>query len=45
MHLNPWQIVVIATAGWINREQSTVIEYLKKENRVLRELFGDQLSL
>ena len=24
-------------AGWINRQQLDVIEYLKEENRVLRE--------
>jgi len=35
--LHPWQIVVIALAGWINRQQLEVIEYLKEENRVLRE--------
>ena len=35
--LHPWQIVVLALAGWINRQQLDVIEYLKEENRVLRE--------
>ena len=35
--LHPWQIVVVALAGWINRQQLDVIEYLKEENRVLRE--------
>ena len=38
MHLHLGHILVIAMAGWINREQSAVIEYLKEENRVLREL-------
>ncbi|MCZ6652286.1 MAG: hypothetical protein O7D91_04585 [Planctomycetota bacterium] len=40
MHLNPWHILVIAMAGWMNREQGAVIEYLKEENRVLCELLG-----
>lgn len=35
--LHPWQIVVFALAGWINRQQMEVLEYLKEENRVLRE--------
>ncbi len=35
MHLHPWHILVIAMAGWMNREQSAVIEYLKEENRAL----------
>ncbi len=42
MHLNSWHILVIAMAGWMNREQGEVIEYVKEENRVLRELFGDK---
>ena len=40
MHLNPWHILVIAIAGWMNREQAGVVEYLKEENRVLRESLG-----
>jgi hypothetical protein len=40
MHLNPWNVLLIAIAGWMNREQVAVIEYLKEENRVLRELLG-----
>ena len=35
--LRPWQIVVLALAGWIGRQQLDVSEYLKEENRVLRE--------
>ena len=42
--LHPWQIVVMAVAGWINRQQLEVIEYLKVENQVLREqLTGKRL--
>ena len=40
MILTPWHILLIAIAGWMNREQAEVIEYLKEENRVFRELLG-----
>ena len=40
MHLHPWHILVIAMAGWMNREQTAVVEYLREENRILRELLG-----
>ncbi len=40
MLFNPWQIILIALAGWMNREQGVVIDYIKEENRVLRELLG-----
>jgi len=29
-------------AGWVNRSQLEVIAYLKEENRVLREQFGNK---
>ena len=38
--LQPWQILVAALAGWISRQQDTVIEYLREENRVLKEQIG-----
>ena len=37
--LHAWQIVVLALAGWINRQQLEMIEYLTEENRVLGEQF------
>jgi len=37
MTWTPWQFIVVAIAGWMNRQQQEVIEYLKEENRVLRE--------
>ena len=40
--LNPFQFVVIVLAGWMNQRQQTVIEYLREENRVLREQLGDR---
>jgi putative transposase len=38
--LQSWQILVAAFAGWISREQDAVIEYLRQENRVLRQQLG-----
>ena len=38
--LYPWQILVAAMAGWITRQQDAVIDYLREENRVLREQLG-----
>lgn len=40
--MSPWHIVLVALAGWINREQQKVIDYLKEENRVLREQLGNK---
>jgi hypothetical protein len=38
--LYPWQILVAAMAGWITRQQDAVIDYLREENRVLKEQLG-----
>jgi hypothetical protein len=40
--LQPWQVFLTALAGWINRHQQTAIEFLREENRVLREQLGDR---
>ena len=40
--LDPFQVVVIAIAGWMNQHQHHVIEYLLEENRVLREQIGSR---
>ena len=34
------QFLVLAVAGWVNRHQEDVIDYLREENRILRELLG-----
>src|SRR6516225_1120119 len=34
---HPLQFFVVAFAGWINQHQRDVIDYLRTENRVLRE--------
>ena len=31
--MSPWQIVLVALAGWLNREQSKVIDYLNAHYR------------
>ena len=35
-----WQLLFIGVAGWMNRKQAQLIEYILEENRVLRELMG-----
>ena len=40
--LDPVQFLLIATAGWINPRQQQTIEYLREENRVLREQLGER---
>jgi transposase InsO family protein len=35
------QFLILIIAGWVNRSQQDVIEYLQAENRVLREQLGD----
>jgi len=40
--LDPFRFVLLAVAGWMNQRQLQVIEYLREENRVLREQLGDR---
>jgi hypothetical protein len=35
--LQSWQLMPLILAGWINHHEQDVIEYLRAENRVLRE--------
>ena len=35
-------MMLAAVTGWVNREQRAIIDYLKEENRVLRELNGEK---
>jgi hypothetical protein len=37
MPSQPLQFLLLLFAGWVNRKQLEVIDYLKEENRVLRE--------
>jgi hypothetical protein len=40
--LDPFRFLLIAVAGWMNRSQYRVIDYLREENRVLREQLGER---
>jgi len=37
MVFQTWQFIVVALAGWLNRQQQDIVAYLAEENRVLRE--------
>lgn len=43
--LHPWQLYFLILAGWVNRQQQTVIDYLRTENQVLREKLGKKRIL
>ena len=38
--LDPFRLLLICLAGWLNQQQQEVIDYLQEENRVLREQLG-----
>jgi len=40
MVLQPWQILVAAMAGWITRQHEAAVEYLREENRILKQQLG-----
>ena len=37
MKTKPWMMLVSMMAGWINRQQQEALEYLKEENKILRD--------
>src|SRR6185369_15757174 len=41
--LHPFRFVLIAVSGWMNNRQLLPIDYLREENRVLREPLGGKL--
>jgi transposase InsO family protein len=43
--LQPWQLYLTILAGWINRHQQFVIDYLRTENQALRESHGTKRIL
>ena len=45
MKIKPMAIVLTMLAGWINRQQTEVIEYLLEENKILREKIGNKRIL
>jgi putative transposase len=40
--IQPFHLLIISLAGWLNRHQQAVIDYLIEENRVLKEQFEGQ---
>ena len=38
--MDPFRFLLVAVAGWMSQRQLQVIEYLREENRVLREQLG-----
>jgi putative transposase len=40
--LSPLRLLLVTLAGWVNRHQQEVIDYLVEENRVLHEQLGDR---
>ena len=43
--LQPWQLLLLISAGWINQREQDVIEYLRGENSALREKLGERRIL
>jgi len=39
---DPFRFLLIAVAGWMNQAQEQVIDYLREENRALREQLGER---
>ena len=40
MTLDPFRLLLISLAGYLNQQQQEVIDYLQEENRVLHEQLG-----
>jgi putative transposase len=45
MNALPLQFLLVLFAGWVNRHQCYVIDYLEEENRILREQLGPKRLL
>ena len=43
--LQPWQLRLVILAGWINRQQQESFDYIRAENRVSKEQFGNRRIL
>ena len=43
--LQPWQLIAILLAGWVNRQQQETIDYLRTENDILKEKLGKKRIL
>src|SRR5229473_7650473 len=43
--LQPWQLLHLILAGWVNHQQQLAIDYLRTENQILREKLGKRRIL
>ena len=43
--LQPWHLLLLIFAGWMNRQQRDAVEYLLTENQILRDKFGKRRIL
>ena len=43
--LQPWHLFLFIIAGWVNRHQQDIVEYLRTENQVLKEKLGKKRIL
>ena len=39
---DPFRLLLISVAGWLNQQQRDAIDYLREESRVLREQLGNK---
>ena len=42
LDLSPLRFGTVALAGWLNQQQQDIIDYLREENKVLREQLGNR---
>ena len=38
--ISPLHLLILAVAGWLNRHQQRILDYLKEENRVFKQQLG-----
>ena len=44
MSMDALQFLVLTVSGWLTRRQQRAIDYLREENRILREKLGGILN-
>jgi hypothetical protein len=40
--LDPFRLLLISLAGYLNQQQQDLVDYLREENRVLRQQLGSK---
>jgi len=43
--LQPWQLLLVTLAGWVNQQQQQIIEFQRAEIQVLKEKVGKKRIL